>query len=293
MSNPRLKRGELTGVGEEADSLAVRTSSRHRKPVAVLNIEEGIRSRAREKRHRRSEDEKDNESSLSKDSQVDPPAKKRKKGRPASNEEVFERARTIPRLIPIEKEDGIRKKYEKKYATTLLYTKDTEPGKGINTMTALFNRNFRRGLLDLLVFKECYGHTIVPKYYADNPFLGRFVAKMRTLRNKRDPRMTPERRKKLDEVGFVWNAKASFDFWKAQSSTKERKESWENMFSLLMEYKKEHGDCNVPKIYPPNQVSRPIGSTFHLLRPFLTFGVVPLQLGFQTATLLPSEGERR
>ena len=44
--------------------------------------------------------------------------------------------------------------------------------------------------------------------------------------------MTEERIARLEEIGFVWNAQET---------------AWESMFSMLIEYKEEHGDCLVAR----------------------------------------------
>jgi hypothetical protein len=53
--------------------------------------------------------------------------------------------------------------------------------------------------------------------------------------------------------GFIWEPKSHQDFWKVQGSNKKAEDLWENNFAELMEYRDEHGDCLVPKEFPPNQ----------------------------------------
>ena len=65
--------------------------------------------------------------------------------------------------------------------------------------------------------------------------LGRWVINQRTAYKK--GRLSPERFKELEILGFVW------DTLEAQ---------WEEMYEILVDYKREHGDCNVPKRYPEN-----------------------------------------
>lgn len=57
----------------------------------------------------------------------------------------------------------------------------------------------------------------------------------------RGRRLTQERKRKLDEVGFVWSLRA-----------KRIEDHWDEMFKQLLEYRDEHGDCLVPSRYESN-----------------------------------------
>ena len=50
--------------------------------------------------------------------------------------------------------------------------------------------------------------------------------------------MTDERIAKLEKIGFVWDANEA---------------AWTTRFVELVAYKQEHGDCNVPRNYGPNE----------------------------------------
>ena len=54
-------------------------------------------------------------------------------------------------------------------------------------------------------------------------------------------RLTPERKQKLDELGFVWSLRA-----------KRIEDHWDQMFKQLLAYKKENGDCLVPSRFEAN-----------------------------------------
>jgi hypothetical protein len=54
-------------------------------------------------------------------------------------------------------------------------------------------------------------------------------------------RLTPERKQKLDELGFVWSLRA-----------KRIEDHWDQMFKQLLTYKEEHGDCLVPSRWEAN-----------------------------------------
>lgn len=89
-----------------------------------------------------------------------------------------------------------------------------------------FETKFENHFNDFLKFKEKYGHTLVPQDCNEFPSLGSWVSHLRWKPVK------PERRKRLDEVGFVWD---SID------------EYWQVMYRELIEFKKKFGHCKVPE----------------------------------------------
>lgn len=54
-------------------------------------------------------------------------------------------------------------------------------------------------------------------------------------------RLTLERKRKLDELGFVWSLRS-----------KRIEDHWDEMFKQLQEYKDQHGDCLVPSRHEQN-----------------------------------------
>ncbi|MDC0175566.1 Helicase associated domain protein [Planctomycetaceae bacterium] len=88
----------------------------------------------------------------------------------------------------------------------------------------------------LVVFKENNGHCNVPQtYVVDGYKLGTWVNVQRTCYKKqRNKNISPERIKRLEEIGFVWEA---------------REAKWQENVRLLKAYKDEYGDCNVPRSY--------------------------------------------
>ena len=85
------------------------------------------------------------------------------------------------------------------------------------------------GLLEQ--FKEAEGHCRVPmrhKYCGHN--LGQWIGNQR----KAQDIMSPERKQRLDDIGFVWDAIA---------------EQWEDGFSKLLKFKEAEGHCRVPTSY--------------------------------------------
>jgi hypothetical protein len=95
----------------------------------------------------------------------------------------------------------------------------------------------------LATYKRKHGHCSVPQTYHANPELGTWVANQRRLDKQK--KVTPERKAKLDELGFVWSVWSPKEKpKKGTNSNAERK--WEQMFGKLKEYKAKHGDCRVP-----------------------------------------------
>ena len=83
------------------------------------------------------------------------------------------------------------------------------------------------GFAELLQFKERNGHCRVTQRGQINGFqLGHWVG---TQRRNKDT-MLPERKKRLDEIGFIWDVLT---------------EAWEEGFSALLQFKKIKGHCRV------------------------------------------------
>jgi hypothetical protein len=89
--------------------------------------------------------------------------------------------------------------------------------------------------------------------YVDNPELGRWTVKMRRWKKVKDKNLTKSRLKRLEAAGFIWDPKADPDFWKIQNENEKAFDLWEDNYNDLLEYKEEHGDCNVPKMFPLNE----------------------------------------
>lgn len=80
---------------------------------------------------------------------------------------------------------------------------------------------------ELLAFKDEHQHINVPRH--ENPGLWQWVSvQRRSLINRK---LTSERRRKLEDIGFNWSAPES---------------KWEEMFSELLAYQAEHGHVRVP-----------------------------------------------
>jgi predicted helicase len=83
-------------------------------------------------------------------------------------------------------------------------------------------------------YKEREGHCRVPKIYKDNGFqLGGWIDRQRNAKD----RMSAERRRKLDEIGFIWDPLEA---------------AWDEGLNYLIIYRNREGHCRVPKGYIEN-----------------------------------------
>lgn len=60
---------------------------------------------------------------------------------------------------------------------------------------------------ELKRYKERLGHCNVPQVWNENPPLGRWVHRQRVAENKGE--LLPERKARLDAVGFEWSRRIS------------------------------------------------------------------------------------
>ena len=95
-------------------------------------------------------------------------------------------------------------------------------------------------------YKKIHGNCNVPKDYREYKKLGTWVGRQRT--NYQNSKLSEDRIERLEEIGFEWE----------QLELK-----WEEMFNALNEYKKIHGNCNVPKDY---REYKKLGTWVHVQR---------------------------
>ena len=81
---------------------------------------------------------------------------------------------------------------------------------------------------ELILFKERFGHCIVPQNWSENKSLGMWVIHQRTHKK----RLSPDHVSKLNSLGFVWNMP---DYW------------WTQKYLELVKFKVKFGHCEVPK----------------------------------------------
>ena len=92
----------------------------------------------------------------------------------------------------------------------------------------------------------------MPKSWAEDPGLGRWVGTQRTLKkalDRDDPSkgMTAARAAKLEALGFAWQLSAAeLSKRESQSSGTRDDAGWEAKLVKLQNYQRRHGDCNMP-----------------------------------------------
>ena len=102
---------------------------------------------------------------------------------------------------------------------------------GLGFVWDILEAAWEKGFSKLSQFKEAEGHCRVPKSYKLDGFnLVKWVSHQRATKD----RMTPERKQRLDGLGFVW------DILEA---------AWEKGFSKLSQFKEAEGHCRVPTSY--------------------------------------------
>lgn len=92
----------------------------------------------------------------------------------------------------------------------------------------------------LLRFHEAEGHSDVPRRLRSDPTLARWVSHQRELR--RVGRLSRERIALLDALRFPWSGRDALD--------RGRDRDWERSFARLGDYRRAHGDCDVPSCWP-------------------------------------------
>ena len=95
---------------------------------------------------------------------------------------------------------------------------------------------------ELTQFHTTHGHCRVPS----TSTLGQWVVRQRFLYRQLYPNsststtsLTPERIEKLNQLSFPWTTRSE--------------QLWQSRINDLITYKEEHGDCMVPRNYPPNE----------------------------------------
>jgi hypothetical protein len=111
-------------------------------------------------------------------------------------------------------------------------------------------------LAKLKHYKEGHGDCNVPKQWAADAQLGRWVNNQRGHKKKLDRGepsggMTAARAAKLDLLGFAWELSAAA--LSRQRSRGQRNDAgWEGWLAKLEVYNVQHGDCNVPNDWVEN-----------------------------------------
>eukprot|EP00985_Skeletonema_marinoi_P021764 scaffold13537_cov142-Skeletonema_marinoi.AAC.2 len=104
-----------------------------------------------------------------------------------------------------------------------------------------FEDSWNEMLQQLIEYKDKHGDTLVPAKYPENRQFGTWVVTQRyqhkCKQGGKDSPLTGERIAKLNEIGFIWDAKEA---------------AWEDMLQQLKQYIDERGDTLVPSEYHDN-----------------------------------------
>ena len=112
-----------------------------------------------------------------------------------------------------------------------------------------WNLHFER----MIDFKRENGHCIVPHMYEQDKALGLWVSRQRVSHIKKN-NMRQDRKKLLDELGFVWKGSNAFvqaDMIAARIPGEDKK--WHVQYEKLVEFERKYGHCIVPKEYKENK----------------------------------------
>ena len=96
-------------------------------------------------------------------------------------------------------------------------------------------RDWDAMLAQLEAFRRNQGHSNVPHAIPRHRELFAWLNGVRSSR--RSDRLAEERVRQLEKLGVVWEPQQA---------------RWEKMFAALADYRRRHGDCNVPYGWPEN-----------------------------------------
>jgi hypothetical protein len=106
-------------------------------------------------------------------------------------------------------------------------------------------------LARLAAYKQEHGDCSVPRGWAEDPQLGRWVDNQRARKKALDrgepsPGMTAARAAKLEALGFAWKLPAAVRGNQISKGTRDDA-GWQSWLAKLKQHKRKHGDCNVPR----------------------------------------------
>jgi len=108
------------------------------------------------------------------------------------------------------------------------------------TITDQWKQHFK----NLVNYKRKYGHCSIPLNYEgeNNNALGRWVKRQRynykLYKQGKTSSISADHIDLMEEIGFIWDAHGG---------------QWQKMYEELLDYKENHGNCNVPTKYQINR----------------------------------------
>eukprot|EP00980_Cylindrotheca_fusiformis_P005713 scaffold1192_cov58-Cylindrotheca_fusiformis.AAC.7 len=103
---------------------------------------------------------------------------------------------------------------------------------------ATYDQKWNQHYQELVAFKGKHGHCRVPQKCEPKESLSQWVKRQRYHRKHKPGIISEDRIRKLDEIGFVWDAQGLV---------------WQTRFEELLEFKRNHDHCSVPYKYSHNQ----------------------------------------
>jgi hypothetical protein len=100
--------------------------------------------------------------------------------------------------------------------------------------------NWDKSFGKLVSFKAQHGHCNVPRSWAGDDGLGRWVHGQRE--KHRAGRQSQEHHQRLEGIGFEWRLQQKG----LQQKGLQKKWTWDESFAALSQFKAQHGHCNVP-----------------------------------------------
>ena len=107
--------------------------------------------------------------------------------------------------------------------------------------------NWDRHFSKLAAYKKRFGHCDVPMRWPKDRGFSHWVSNQRCFR--RQGILSPERRERLDKLGFSWNTRFRLNQPPRSFArmVKQLNELWDRRFAELVKFKKEHGHFWVPQ----------------------------------------------
>jgi hypothetical protein len=142
------------------------------------------------------------------------------------------------------------------------------------------NNVWNKFFTSLQAYKAQYNHCNVPIGFAANPPLGLWVRRQRVV--YKAGTLNVERKAKLNSLGFAW-----------QLHDVSADPTWDESYQLLVAYKSENGNCNVPLGYAENPS---LANWVHNQRTFIRTGTIKpgrhaqlRNIGFQSKLCIPAK----
>ncbi|CAB9512325.1 helicase [Seminavis robusta] len=108
----------------------------------------------------------------------------------------------------------------------------------------------------MVAFHKTHGHTKIKCHHAEDPSLGKWVARQRE--DYQMGRMNPQRKKKLDSIGFTFRITKGH---KNKGGNAKTEAAWQRMYDQLLQFKEKHGHVNVPRLdADPNPLEKWVGA---------------------------------